>query len=146
MPKQLYTNAGIYLRLSREDAREGESLSIENQRLILTEHVKKQGWNIGDIYVDDGVSGTTLDRPAMNKLVEDCRSGKINIIVVKDMSRLGRDYIGVGNLIEEMVSRNVRIVAVNDGIDTADMDSSQMQMLPFVNIFNECHYGCGDRR
>lgn len=76
MPKQLYTNAGIYLRLSREDAREGESLSIENQRLILTEYVNKQSWNIGGIYIDDGFSGTTFDRPEMIRLIEDCKSGK----------------------------------------------------------------------
>lgn len=77
-------NAGIYTRLSRDDERMGESVSIENQKEMLTRYVREQGWNLVSTYVDDGVSGTTFDRPGLNKMISDARKGKINLIVVKD--------------------------------------------------------------
>ena len=81
MAKQTTYNAGIYVRLSKDDERAGESLSIENQKLILTKYVAEQGWNIVDIYVDDGYSGTSFDRPAVTRLLEDAKAGKINLII-----------------------------------------------------------------
>ena len=83
MAKQTTYNAGIYVRLSKDDERAGESLSIENQKLILSKYVAEQGWNLVDIYVDDGYSGTSFDRPAVTRLLEDAKAGKINLIIVK---------------------------------------------------------------
>ena len=99
MAKQTIYNAGIYVRLSQEDMRAGESLSIENQKLILTKYVKEQGWNLVDTYVDDGWSGTDFDRPVVQRLLSDAQSGKINLIICKDLSRFGRNYIEVGRYV-----------------------------------------------
>ena len=96
MQKQIIYNTGIYVRLSQEDERSGESLSIENQKRILTKYVNEQGWNIIDTYVDDGYSGTNFDRPGVTRLLDDAKTGKINLIIVKDLSRFGRNYIQVG--------------------------------------------------
>ena len=92
--------AGIYLRLSRDDERAGESLSIENQKILVTKYVKEKGWEIKDVYVDDGYSGTNFDRPGVKRLLDDAKEGEINTIVVKDLSRFGRIYILVGQYIE----------------------------------------------
>ena len=90
------TKAGIYLRLSNDDERTGESLSIENQRRILEKYVMEQGFELVDTYIDDGVSGTSFDRPGVQRLFEDAKIGRINVIIVKDLSRFGRNYIEVG--------------------------------------------------
>ena len=82
--------AGIYLRLSRDDERAGESLSIENQKILVTKYVKEKGWEIKDVYVDDGYSGTNFDRPGVKRLLDDAKEGEINTIVVKDLSRFRR--------------------------------------------------------
>lgn len=140
MSKQTTYNAGIYVRLSQEDMRAGESLSIENQKLILTKYVKEQGWNISNIYVDDGYSGTDFNRPGVSRLLEDAKTGKINLIIVKDLSRFGRNYIQVGQYIDYIFpTYNIRFIALNDNIDTANKDSSAMDMMPIVNLFNEWH-------
>ena len=89
-------NVGIYCRLSREDERTGESVSVENQREMLSRYVREQGWNLYAAYCDDGVSGTTFDRPGFNQLIADATAGKINLVLCKDLSRLGRDYIESG--------------------------------------------------
>ena len=86
-------NTGIYLRLSKDDERAGESLSIDNQRLILQKYVAERGWNLVDEYVDDGFSGTDFERPEVKRLLDDAKTGRINTIVVKDLSRFGRNYI-----------------------------------------------------
>ena len=140
MSKQTIYNAGIYVRLSQEDMRAGESLSIENQKLILTKYVSEQGWNLVDIYVDDGYSGTDFDRPGVTRLLEDAKTGKINLIICKDLSRFGRNYIQVGQYIDYIFpTYNIRFIALNDGVDTADKDNSAMDMMPIVNLFNEWH-------
>ena len=90
---QVEYSVGIYCRVSRDDERTGESVSIENQRELLSRYVREQGWTIYDYYVDDGVSGTTFDRPDFNRLVADATNHKINLVLCKDLSRLGRDYI-----------------------------------------------------
>lgn len=77
-------SVGIYARLSRDDERTGESISIENQKELLARHVREQGWNLVDYYVDDGVSGTTFDRPGFNRLVQDAKDGRINLVLCKD--------------------------------------------------------------
>ena len=140
MAKQTIYNAGIYVRLSQEDMRAGESLSIENQKLILTKYVKEQGWNLIDTYVDDGFSGTDFDRPGVQKLLEDAQTGKINLIIVKDLSRFGRNYIEVGRYIDYIFPmHNIRFIALNDNVDTASKDSMAMDMMPIINLFNEWH-------
>ena len=92
-------NVGIYARLSRDDGRTGESVFIENQKELLAQYVKEQGWNLYSYYCDDGVSGTTFDRPQFNRLVQDATDRKINLVLCKDLSRLGRDYIEAGRFI-----------------------------------------------
>ena len=140
MAKQTIYNAGIYVRLSQEDMRAGESLSIENQKLILTKYVKEQGWNLIDIYVDDGYSGTDFDRPGVQRLLDDAKIGKINLIICKDLSRFGRNYIEVGRYVDYIFpSYNIRFIALNDNVDTANKDSSALDMMPIVNLFNEWH-------
>ena len=140
MAKQTIYNAGIYVRLSQEDMRAGESLSIENQKLILTKYVKEQGWNLVDTYVDDGWSGTDFDRPAVQRLLSDAQSGKINLIICKDLSRFGRNYIEVGRYVDYIFpSYNIRFIALNDNVDTASKDTSALDMMPIVNLFNEWH-------
>ena len=140
MAKQTIYNAGIYVRLSQEDMRAGESLSIENQKLILTKYVKEQGWNLIDIYVDDGYSGTDFDRPGVQRLLDDAKVGKINLIICKDLSRFGRNYIEVGRYVDYIFpSYNIRFIALNDNVDTAKKDSSALDMMPIVNLFNEWH-------
>ena len=97
LPKQTEYKVGMYLRLSKDDERAGESLSIENQRRILTKHIEEQqGWTLYDTYVDDGISGTTFERPGVQRMLDDAKSGKINLIICKDLSRFGRNYIQVG--------------------------------------------------
>ena len=140
MAKQTIYNAGIYVRLSQEDMRAGESLSIENQKLILTKYVKEQGWNLIDIYVDDGFSGTDFNRPGVQRLLDDAKDGKINLIICKDLSRFGRNYIEVGRYVDYIFpSYNIRFIALNDNVDTASKDSSALDMMPIVNLFNEWH-------
>ena len=100
LPKQDNYKVGIYLRLSKDDERQGESLSIENQRRVLTNYVSEQGWSIYDEYVDDGISGVSFDRPGVQRMLEDAKSGRINLIICKDMSRFGRNYIQVGQYVD----------------------------------------------
>ena len=91
---------GLYLRLSQEDERQGESVSIENQRAIVRKHAEEHGFQIYDEYIDDGVSGTTFERPQVQRLLDDAKTGVINTIIVKDLSRFGRNYIEVGQYID----------------------------------------------
>ena len=87
LPKQKEYSVGIYMRLSKDDERAGESLSIENQRNILTSYIKEQGWTIYDEYIDDGISGVSFDRPGVQRMLDDAKNGKINLIICKDLSR-----------------------------------------------------------
>ena len=129
---------GMYVRLSRDDERAGESLSIENQKAILGEYIEKQGWTLYDVYVDDGISGTTFERPGVKRLLEDAKQGVINTILVKDMSRFGRNYILVGQCLDYVFPAfGVRFVALSDNIDTEQKDSAAMDMMPITNVFNE---------
>lgn len=138
LPKQTNYNVGMYLRLSKDDERSGESLSIENQRKVLTNYINEQGWTLYDEYVDDGYSGTSFERPGVQRLLEDAKNGKINLIICKDMSRFGRNYIAVGQYVDYIFPMyNIRFIALTDNIDTANNNSASMEMLPIVNVFNE---------
>jgi len=141
LPKQTNYSVGVYLRLSQEDMREGESLSIENQRKILIKYVEEQqNWTIYDEYVDDGFSGTDFSRPGVQRMLDDAKTGKINLIICKDLSRFGRNYIQVGQYIDYIFPMyNIRFIALNDNIDTANSDSTAMDMMPIMNVFNEWH-------
>ena len=88
-------NVGIYCRLSNDDERDGESVSIENQKLLLTQYVKDRGWNLVDTYIDDGYSGTNFKRPGVQRLIADAEAKRINIILVKDLSRFGRNVVEI---------------------------------------------------
>ena len=141
MAKQTIYNAGIYVRLSQEDMRAGESLSIEHQKLILTKYVREQGWNLVDTYVDDGFSGTDFNRPSVQRLLSDAQTGRINLIICKDLSRFGRNYIEVGQYIDYIFPlHNIRFIALNDNVDTANRDSNAMEMMPVIN-FVSAQYG-----
>lgn len=97
----------LYIRLSKEDAKKGESESISNQRSILRRFAKNNHLAVVEEYVDDGVSGTTFHRPAFKRMIQDIEDKKINMILTKDLSRLGRDYIGIGHYLEKYFQKNV---------------------------------------
>ena len=130
---------GIYLRLSREDEKIGESGSISTQRDLLMNYIRDHDLLFVDEYVDDGVSGTTFDRTGFNRMIKDCEEKKINMIITKDTSRLGRDHIEFGYYVERYFpEHNIRYVAVNDGIDTFN-NSSANDMLVFKSAFNDMY-------
>lgn len=134
-------NVGIYIRLSREDEdkQKQESESISNQRNIILDYINRQDDNfkIYDEYVDDGVSGTTFDRPSFNRLIRDIEKGNINCVITKDYSRLGRDYIKAGEYMEKYFpEHNVRYIAILDDIDTY-LDSVSNDFAPFKAVFND---------
>ena len=133
-------NVGIYIRLSREDDDKAlESESITNQKSLLLQYVKENNLRVYDIYIDDGYSGTNFDRPDFNRLLNDIELGRVNMVITKDMSRLGRDYIGTGNLIEKYFpEHNVRYIAVTDNIDTC-LDNSNNDIAPFKAIMNDMY-------
>ncbi len=107
LPKQNNYSVGIYMRLSKDDERAGESLSIDNQRKILTDYVSEQGWTIYDEYIDDGISGVSFDRPGVQRMLDDAKAGKINLILCKDLSRFGRNYIQVGQYTDSFLTLNI---------------------------------------
>jgi len=122
---------GVYVRLSKEDSRTAESVSIENQKLMLTKHVIEKGWELQEIYQDDGFSGTNQNRPAFQRMIADVKSGYINTILIKDLSRLGRNYLEVGNLAEVFLPEHgCELISLNEKLD---------EMMVFRNWFNEQH-------
>ena len=133
---------GIYIRLSREDEEKEkyqESESIGNQRILLMQYIRQNKLNFISEYVDDGVSGTSFDRPAFNRMIADIEAGKINMVITKDLSRLGRNYVQSGLYIENYFPEHeVRFVAILDNIDTA-YDNSNNDIAPFKSILNEMY-------
>lgn len=128
---------GIYCRLSKDDELQGESASISNQREMLTNYCKAQGFTIVDIFQDDGYTGLNMDRPGLKQALKAIEDKKINLLLTKDLSRLGRNYLETGRLMEDYFPRRgVRYIAVNDNIDTA-RDSNEIA--PFKNILNEMY-------
>ncbi len=125
----------LYLRLSRDDGNE-ESQSIQSQREILTDYVEKHGWYIVDDYIDDGYSGTNFDRPDFKRLIRDIELGKIDVVITKDLSRLGRNYIQVGYYTEEYFpEHNIRYIALGDNYDSDKEENNDF--VPFKNVINE---------
>lgn len=128
------------MRLSRDDEKAGESMSIENQRVILRRYIDGLGGEIIDEYVDDGWSGTDFNRPEVKRLLADAQTGRIDAIIVKDLSRFGRNYIQVGQYIDYIFpAYGIRFIALGDNVDTADRSSTAMDMMPIMNVFNEWH-------
>lgn len=133
---------GIYIRLSKEDEEKekySESESVQNQRALLMQYIKENKLNFCKEYVDDGVSGTSFDRPAFNNMIEDIEQGLINMVITKDLSRLGRNYVQSGYYTETYFpEHNVRYIAILDSIDTA-LDSANNDIAPFKSILNEMY-------
>ena len=133
-------NVAVYLRLSSDDGDKEESNSITNQKELINFYLKKEkDFKIQDYYIDDGFTGTDFERPDFKRLLVDMKNGKINTIVVKDLSRLGRNYIEVGNYLEEIFPLyNIRFIAVNDNIDSyKDPKSMNNVVVPFKNLMND---------
>ena len=129
----------MYIRLSREDGDKQESESIGNQRKILQRYIKENSLTLIKEYIDDGVSGTTFNRPGFNELLQDIENKSINMVITKDLSRLGRDYIKTGEYIENYFpEKNIRYVAILDGIDTY-IDSTNNDITPFKAIMNDMY-------
>ena len=127
--------AALYCRLSRDDNMDSESNSIQNQRKILKKAAKDKGYTDTVFFVDDGITGTTMKRPGFQKMLTAIEAGYISAVFVKDLSRLGRNYIEVGKLIEEFFPlHDIRLVAVSDGVDS---DEGEDDFTPFKNIMNE---------
>lgn len=130
---------GIYCRLSRDDNNgNSESMSIANQKQILTDFVQEKGWKLTETYLDDGFSGTNFQRPDFQRLLRDIELGRINCVVVKDLSRLGRNYAGVGYYQDDYFpEHDVRFIAINEGVDTKSEFDSYNDMSAIHNVFNE---------
>ena len=129
----------MYIRLSREDGDKQESESISNQRKIITRYLEENKLTLVDEYVDDGVSGTTFDRAGFNRLLQDIENGRVNMVVTKDLSRLGRDYIKTGYYIENYFpERQIRYVSILDGVDTYT-DASSNDITPFKAILKDMY-------
>lgn len=131
----------IYIRLSKEDDNLGESESVQNQKKLLTNYIESLGeqYKIVDIYIDDGFTGTNFNRPAFQRMLSDIESGKVNMVITKDLSRLSRDYIGTGEYVEKWFpAHRVRYVALTDNIDTF-VDSSNNDIAPFKAILNDMY-------
>jgi len=124
----------LYCRLSKDDENEGESNSIVNQKKMLTKHAEEKSLRNTRIFVDDGYSGSRFNRPDWERLMNELESGNVSTIIVKDMSRVGRDYLRVGLFMETLRENGVRLIAIGDGIDTAKGDD---EFLPFRNILSE---------
>lgn len=140
LPTDKLWKTAVYIRLSKEDIDKDESLSVKNQRTLLLDYVNENDeLDLVDVYIDDGFSGTDSDRPDFQRMLTDIRSKKINCVIVKDLSRLGRNYIEVGNYLEQIFPNfNVRFISLGDSLDSykspSDMDSL---IVPFKNLIND---------
>ena len=129
--------AAIYCRLSKDDDLDGESASIANQRDMLENYCKRQGWEVTAVYQDDGYTGLNMERPDLKRMLKAIERRQVNLVITKDLSRLGRNYLQTGTLIEDFFPRNgVRYIAMNDGIDTLRDNND---IAPFKNILNEMY-------
>ena len=126
----------LYERLSNDDRLLGDSNSIVNQKAMLESYAKQNGFSNIRHYTDDGYSGGNFERPAWKELLDDIQSGKVGSVIVKDMSRIGRNYLQTGFYTEVLFKQqNVRFIAVSNGVDSNDAASSEFA--PFLNIMNE---------
>jgi len=137
MKKHKQYTVGLYCRLSKDDVGSGDSSSIHSQKAMLEQYVHDNGWTVYGCYIDDGYSGTNYNRPDFQRMLDDIENGSINMVVVKDLSRLGRNYLMTGQYTDiYFPDRGVRFVALNDGIDTLNHDN---EIAPFKNILNEMY-------
>ena len=121
--------------MSQDDLLQGESNSITNQKAILQKYADDNGFKNTQFYVDDGYSGTSFDRPDFIRMMDDVKAGKVGIVITKDLSRLGRDYLQTGQYIEIILpDYDVRYIAINDNVDTA---RGENEMMIFKNVFND---------
>ena len=135
--KQSLKTAALYCRLSRDDNLDSESNSIQNQKKLLLKAAKEKGYTDTIFFVDDGITGTTMKRPDFQKMLQAIEAGYIGAVFVKDLSRLGRNYIEVGKLTEEYFPyHDIRLVAISDGLDS---DEGEDDFTPFKNIMNETY-------
>ena len=132
-------HVALYIRLSKEDENEGPSESVTNQKSLLDEFVRKHRLSVHDVYVDDGWSGTNFDRPDFQRMIADIEAKKVNMVITKDLSRLGRDYIMTGHYMERYFpEKRVRYISLLDGIDTG-VDSTANDITPFRAIMNDMY-------
>ena len=132
-------HVALYIRLSKEDESEGPSQSVTNQKSLLDDFVKKHRLSVYDTYIDDGFSGTNFDRPAFQRMIADIEAKKVNMVITKDLSRLGRDYIMTGHYMERYFpEKRVRYISLLDGIDTG-IESSANDITPFRAIMNDMY-------
>lgn len=140
--RQIVFKVAIYIRLSKEDLDKdvsSNSLSVENQRNVLTDYVNRNGYILVDVYIDDGYTGTNFDRPAFKRMIKDIEDKKINMVITKDLSRLGRDYIATGEYVEKYFPlHKIRYVALLDGIDTY-FDTCNNDIAPFKAVINDMY-------
>lgn len=128
----------LYCRLSIEDGSDNESMSISNQKVLLKNYAESHGMSDYEFYVDDGYTGRNFNRPAFQQLIKDIEDKKVNCVITKDLSRLGRNYIEAGSYIEVFFPRHhVRYIAVNDGVDSNK--SEELDITPFKNILNDMY-------
>lgn len=133
--KQQYRITALYCRLSRDDEFSGDSVSIQTQKTMLTQYAREQGFSNCEFFVDDGFSGTNYNRPDFQRMLEQIEDGKVAVVCVKDLSRLGRDYLQTGYYTEVVFpEHDTRFIAINDNVDTAKGDN---EFAPFKNIINE---------
>lgn len=130
--QQLIT--ALYERLSHDDDLQGESNSISNQKRVLEDFARQQGFTNIRHYTDDGISGTRFDRPGFQAMMDDVQDGKVGVLCLKDMSRFGRDYLQVGTYMEVIRKAGVRLIALNDNVDTL---KGEDEFTPFRNIMND---------
>lgn len=136
MNKQSEKITALYCRLSRDDELQGDSNSIVNQKNILEKYAKDNNFSNIRFFVDDGFSGTNFNRPSWTELLGLIEENQVGILIVKDMSRLGRDYLKVGFYTEVLfVEKNIRFIAINNNIDSANQTDSDFT--PFLNLMNE---------
>jgi len=132
-------NVALYIRLSKEDENEGPSESVTNQKSLLNEFAQKHRLSVYDTYVDDGWSGTSFDRPDFQRMIDDIEGKKVNMVITKDLSRLGRDYIMTGHYMEKYFpEKRVRYISLLDGIDTG-VESTANDITPFRAIMNDMY-------
>ena len=132
-------HVALYIRLSKEDENEGPSQSVTNQKSLLNEFVKQHRLRVYDTYIDDGWSGTSFDRPDFQRMIADIEARKVNMVITKDLSRLGRDYIMTGHYMERYFpEKRVRYISLLDGIDTG-VESSANDITPFRAIMNDMY-------
>lgn len=132
-------HVALYIRLSKEDESEGPSESVTNQKSLLNEFVQQHRLSVYDTYIDDGWSGTSFNRPAFQRMIGDIETKKVNMVITKDLSRLGRDYIMTGHYMERYFpEKRVRYISLLDGIDTG-IESTANDITPFRAIMNDMY-------